>query len=666
MKTPAQTIDIVSSSLGSGHEGGGAGEARSLDERRSSLTAGAIGGDDLRGEVIGGQAIQGEEFGGKGQRGKFSRGKVKVTTGKGTVGEVFGGGTKESIQRDNLPKSQNLPSLRPGAQGQVTSSGQVKVIHTDSRSSPVSGEITTSADNECGAYPDKQSVLARKRRTHQNRNVVAPFIKDSDRSSKEPNFLPKRARADSIIQKRPILIQDSSKSAELFSFTRDNHDGQLLVDDSESTSCSSTPEVGRRQETRASVYDTATTLSSLKSGPSVDDEVTPIRNELIPDDDIPGVSFIGRSARPSATSSQQDPAVSAEHFPSISSSPGTSTKTALVYPLQNGRVKRGVSFTDPSGLPNYHASVPCHSKCPPYQAAASGLCPKCQVKCVCPCHANTSVCPSRHSCCLQCCSLQQIHQDPKPTGPLIHDLLKNGRQIYPPGSVDSRCVTPVNPSSSSTHLLLDSTSPVWVTRSSRVAVASSTPQPHPPPCQHPDEEWAERVSENGASEHHSGNYRDSRESLKRGKSSGKSSQRSNACARRAMTHRGRRGCCRVLHLKEDNARFLLLAAVMVIYMLCGAAVFQALERDNEIAKKIVYLEYLNNFTATYPMVNRSDLQKLLTIHSQAETAGIVGDRRPRWDFSGAFYFVGTVVSTIGEFSPCCVYSLISYNINRQK
>ncbi|NP_001191517.1 tandem pore domain potassium channel [Aplysia californica] len=114
-----------------------------------------------------------------------------------------------------------------------------------------------------------------------------------------------------------------------------------------------------------------------------------------------------------------------------------------------------------------------------------------------------------------------------------------------------------------------------------------------------------------------------------------------------MSRPGRRGCCRIIHLKEDNARFLLLAIVMVFYMLSGAALFTALERDNEVEEKRIYDEIVKNFKEKYTMVNESDLQYLLDKHSEAETAGIVGNRRPRWDFSGAFYFVGTVVSTIG-------------------
>jgi len=83
-------------------------------------------------------------------------------------------------------------------------------------------------------------------------------------------------------------------------------------------------------------------------------------------------------------------------------------------------------------------------------------------------------------------------------------------------------------------------------------------------------------------------------------------------------------------------------------MLTGAAVFMVLERDNEIHEKQQYEEHVQAFFDKYPEVNRTDLERLLKVHSQAEAAGFVGNKRPRWDFSGSFYFVGTVVSTIGR------------------
>jgi potassium channel subfamily K protein 13 len=104
----------------------------------------------------------------------------------------------------------------------------------------------------------------------------------------------------------------------------------------------------------------------------------------------------------------------------------------------------------------------------------------------------------------------------------------------------------------------------------------------------------------------------------------------------------------VLHLHEDNARFVLLALVMVIYMLSGAGVFMALERENEEREKRIYQDTLESFYNKYPEVNRTDVQSLLKVHAIADTAGIVGDKRQRWDYPGSFYFVGTVVSTIGK------------------
>lgn len=101
-------------------------------------------------------------------------------------------------------------------------------------------------------------------------------------------------------------------------------------------------------------------------------------------------------------------------------------------------------------------------------------------------------------------------------------------------------------------------------------------------------------------------------------------------------------------LNADTARFLLLAVLIVLYMLCGAAVFSAIELPTEREAKERWQERLENFTRRHNL-SRAELRLFLREYEEASVAGIrVDDIRPRWDFTGAFYFVGTVVSTIGE------------------
>ncbi|KAF3841199.1 hypothetical protein F7725_007061 [Dissostichus mawsoni] len=100
-------------------------------------------------------------------------------------------------------------------------------------------------------------------------------------------------------------------------------------------------------------------------------------------------------------------------------------------------------------------------------------------------------------------------------------------------------------------------------------------------------------------------------------------------------------------MNEDNARFCLLAGLILLYLLCGAAIFSALEHPFELRARRLWKQQLENFTQRY-RVNLGALHTLLRQYEEANGAGIrVDTLRPRWDFSGAFYFVGTVVSTIG-------------------
>uniref|UniRef100_A0A3Q3KIW1 Potassium channel domain-containing protein n=1 Tax=Monopterus albus TaxID=43700 RepID=A0A3Q3KIW1_MONAL len=106
-------------------------------------------------------------------------------------------------------------------------------------------------------------------------------------------------------------------------------------------------------------------------------------------------------------------------------------------------------------------------------------------------------------------------------------------------------------------------------------------------------------------------------------------------------------CCPRAPVNEDNARFCLLAGLILLYLFCGAAIFSALEHPFELRARRLWKQQLDNFTQRY-RVNLGALHTLLRQYEEANGAGIrVDTLRPRWDFSGAFYFVGTVVSTIG-------------------
>ncbi|XP_034761913.1 potassium channel subfamily K member 13-like [Acipenser ruthenus] len=106
-------------------------------------------------------------------------------------------------------------------------------------------------------------------------------------------------------------------------------------------------------------------------------------------------------------------------------------------------------------------------------------------------------------------------------------------------------------------------------------------------------------------------------------------------------------CCSLGPLNEDNARFFLLALLIILYLLCGAAVFSALEQPKEKQAKEKWAQKFDNFTQKYNL-SRAELVNFLRDYEEANVAGIRVDHiRPRWDFTGAFYFAGTVVSTIG-------------------
>ncbi|MPC87213.1 Potassium channel subfamily K member 13 [Portunus trituberculatus] len=142
--------------------------------------------------------------------------------------------------------------------------------------------------------------------------------------------------------------------------------------------------------------------------------------------------------------------------------------------------------------------------------------------------------------------------------------------------------------------------------------------------------------------------------------------------RRQLGLSRRAKCSRALILKEDNARFLLLALVLLLYMVFGALVFEAFEEGNEISERD---DYLNQYSSSLQELKKdiarnnvslSQVEDLLYIWGNMTDDGHKMHGRRRWDFAGSFHFVYTVVSTIGEycivFPPCVQWQQIHTNI----
>lgn len=108
-------------------------------------------------------------------------------------------------------------------------------------------------------------------------------------------------------------------------------------------------------------------------------------------------------------------------------------------------------------------------------------------------------------------------------------------------------------------------------------------------------------------------------------------------------------CCRTpLKPGRNAARFCLLALLIALYMLAGALVFSSLERPAELRAHRLWEERFKDFSHKH-QVSSDHLKSLLRHYEEARTSGVRAEQaRALWDLPGAFYFVGTVISTIGE------------------
>ncbi|XP_032548055.1 potassium channel subfamily K member 16-like isoform X2 [Chiroxiphia lanceolata] len=97
----------------------------------------------------------------------------------------------------------------------------------------------------------------------------------------------------------------------------------------------------------------------------------------------------------------------------------------------------------------------------------------------------------------------------------------------------------------------------------------------------------------------------------------------------------------------------LLVAGYFVYLLVGAAVFQALERTAEKQEKMAAAQMKEAFLQSFRQLTVVEMEQFMKNLTEAIQNGVypVGNEsrfeESNWDFSNSFFFAGTVVSTIG-------------------
>jgi hypothetical protein len=106
-------------------------------------------------------------------------------------------------------------------------------------------------------------------------------------------------------------------------------------------------------------------------------------------------------------------------------------------------------------------------------------------------------------------------------------------------------------------------------------------------------------------------------------------------------------------MERGNLRFVVLIVIYIFYLAIGAAIFSSIEGPYENRVVSNLKEKRNAFLARNPCVSDLDLEEFIKVVIGARDQGISPLRNvtvPSWEFGSAFFFAGTVITTIGKSS----------------
>ncbi|KAL8168753.1 UNVERIFIED_CONTAM: hypothetical protein K2H54_015889 [Gekko kuhli] len=111
------------------------------------------------------------------------------------------------------------------------------------------------------------------------------------------------------------------------------------------------------------------------------------------------------------------------------------------------------------------------------------------------------------------------------------------------------------------------------------------------------------------------------------------------------------------------------------YLLVGAGVFQVLEGDEERRQQAAVVRMKEDFLQNFTSLSPAEVEIFVKNLMEAVRMGMdpTGHGNSNWDFSNSFFFVGSMLSTIGygNLSPktaggqlfCVVFSLFGIPLN---
>ena len=97
-----------------------------------------------------------------------------------------------------------------------------------------------------------------------------------------------------------------------------------------------------------------------------------------------------------------------------------------------------------------------------------------------------------------------------------------------------------------------------------------------------------------------------------------------------------------------------LCILLHVYLLIGMFIFHFLEKTHEDTTRIDTRKFKEKMLSNFSCLDHESLERLIDMMANAINNGVDPSNNAtnpsNWDFSGAFFFAGTIVTTIGKLS----------------